>query len=113
MSCRKSSAWACALSGEVKYPFTHPKQILDILKKHAASQPEPDALAIAAFNKHTRQGSDMHSYQQLLATAIDSIVGKSQEKGVQSLFSRGGTVLTPESSQSIEDFEVVCYLILQ
>ena len=55
----------------------------------------------------------MHSYQQLLATAIDSIVGKSQEKGVQSLFSRGGTVLTPESSQSIEDFEVVCYLILQ
>jgi len=102
-----------AESGEVKYPFTHPKQILDILKKHAASQPEPDALAIAAFNKHTRQGADMQGYQQLLATAIDSIAGKSQEKGVQSLFSRGGTVLTPESTQSIEDFEVVCYLILQ
>lgn len=102
-----------AESGEVKYPFTHPKQILDILKKQAANQPEPDAPAIAAFNKQTRQGADMRAYQQLLASAIDSIVGKSQEKGVQSLFSRGGTVLTAESTQGIEDFEVVSYLVLQ
>jgi hypothetical protein len=55
----------------------------------------------------------MQHYQHLLAVAIDSIAGQSQEKGVQSLFARGGTVLTAASSQGIEDFEVISYLILQ
>ena len=54
----------------------------------------------------------MGHYQELLAIAIDSIVGKSEEKGTQSLFTRGGTVLTPTSSQGLDDFEIVSYLIL-
>ena len=69
--------------------------------------------AISLFNKQTKQGADMAHYQQLLALAIDSIAGKSQEKGVQSLFSRGGTVLTASSSQGLDDFEVISYLILK
>ena len=51
-------------------------------------------------------------YQHLLAVAVDNIAGKSEEKGVESLFTKGGTVLTATSSQGIEDFSVVSYLIL-
>ena len=54
----------------------------------------------------------MDHYQYLLAVAVDSIAGKSEEKGVQSLFAKGGTVLTATSSQGIEDFAVVTYLII-
>ena len=54
----------------------------------------------------------MEHYQQLLAVAVDSIAGKSEEKGVESLFAKGGTVLTATSSRGIEDFSVVSYLIL-
>ena len=100
-------------SGEIKYPFTNTKHILDVLKKQASDGHELDTHAISIFNKQTKQGADMQHYQQLLAAAIDSIAGKSQEKGVQSLFARGGTVLTASSSQGIEDFEVISYLILQ
>ena len=100
-------------SGEIKYPFTTPKHILDILKKQANTGDVIDAHAVSMFNKQTKHGADMEHYQQLLALAIDSISGKSQEKGVQSLFSRGGTVLTASSSQGIEDFEVISYLILK
>ena len=100
-------------SGEIKYPFTNTKHILDVLKKQASDGHELDTHAISIFNKQTKQGADMQHYQQLLAAAIDSIAGKSQEKGVQSLFARGGTVLTAASSQGIEDFEVISYLILQ
>ena len=55
----------------------------------------------------------MSHYQFLLETAITSIIGKSEEKGVESLFSRGGTVLTKDSFKGIDDFEVIGYLILK
>ena len=54
----------------------------------------------------------MGHYQHLLAVAVDNIAGKSEEKGVQSLFAKGGTVLTATSSQGIEDVAVVTYLII-
>ena len=54
----------------------------------------------------------MTDYQRLLAVAVDSIAAKSEEKGVASLFTKGGTVLSATSSQGIEDFMVVSYLIL-
>ena len=60
----------------------------------------------------TRHGRDMSHFQHLLAVAVDSIAGKSEEKGIESLFAKGGTVLTATSSQGIEDFMVVSYLIL-
>jgi hypothetical protein len=99
--------------GEVKHPFTATRQVLDSLKKLAVRHSVPDEAAIVAFNRTTRKGSEMQPYQQLLAKAIDNIAGKSQETGVLSLFSRGGTVLAPGESQGIEDFEVVSYLVLQ
>ena len=61
----------------------------------------------------TKSGADMSQYQALLSDAIDSIRGKSEEKGVESLFQSGGTLLEPNSTQGMEDFEVVSYLILQ
>lgn len=98
--------------GEVKHPFTATRQVLDSLKKLAVRHTVPDETAVNAFNRSTRKGADMQLYQQLLAKAIDSIAGKSQETGVLSLFSRGGTVLAPGESQGIEDFEVVSYMLL-
>lgn len=100
-------------TGEIKYPFTTPKHCLDILKKQSSNGNTIEVHAISLFNKQTKHGADMAHYQQLLALAIDSIAGKSQEKGVQSLFSRGGTVLTASNSQGIDDFEVMSYLILK
>lgn len=100
-------------AGEVKAAFTRSKQILDVLKKQASGLAQPDLDAVAEFSRKTKLGADMQAIQKLLAIAIDSIVGKSQEKGVLSLFSRGGTVLEPQGSQSMDDFEVISYLVLQ
>ena len=96
----------------VELNFTQSKKVLDLLKKHGISATSVDSDAVGQVNDRTRNGSDMEQYQQLLAVAVDSIAGKSEEKGVQSLFTRGGTVLTATSSQGIEDFAVVTYLII-
>jgi len=49
----------------------------------------------------------------MLECAMQSIVGKTEEKGVESLFSRGGTVLTQDHFSGLEDFEVISYLIIK
>ena len=91
--------------------FTQSKKILDLMKRQAFVHDDIDGQAISKFNLNTRNQKDMAHYQHLLAVAVDSIAGKSEERGVESLFTKGGTVLTATSSQGIEDFSVVSYLI--
>jgi len=98
--------------GEVKHTFTQPKRILDILKKQSLGNQLPDAKAIERMSEVTKNGKDMSHYRSLLEIAVSSIVGKSEEKGVESLFSRGGTNLTKDSFQGMEDFEVISYMIV-
>jgi len=99
--------------GRIKYTFTHAKKILDLLKKQGLGASRADTNAVEVFNAETKTAADMHHYQALLETAITNIIGKSDEKGVESLFSRGGTVLTKDTFKGMEDFEVVSYLILK
>jgi superfamily II DNA or RNA helicase len=99
-------------TGEVRLHFTQAKQLLDVLKKLALGRPHPDEKAVSRFNELTRNGSDMRHYQALLAKAVAAITGKAEEKGVESLFQRGGTVLSKDSFQGIDDFEVIAYLIV-
>jgi len=99
-------------TGEIQLNFTHAKKILDILKKLSIGHADPDEKAYDRFNALTRNGVDMTLYQDLLAKAVAAITGKAEEKGVESLFQRGGTVLSRDSFRGIDDFEVVSYLII-
>ncbi len=99
-------------SGEIRYNFTHTKKILDAFKKLSIGRKTPDQKALVRFNAITTDGKDMAPYQAMLAKAVAAITGKSEEKGVESLFQRGGTVLSKDSFQGIDDFEVVTYLII-
>lgn len=67
---------------------------------------------MAQFNAATQGGADMSKYQALLARAVAAITGKAEEKGVESLFQRGGTVLSKDSFKGIDDFEVISYLVI-
>jgi hypothetical protein len=96
----------------VQLNFTQSKKVLDLLKRQAFAQSDIDTNAASYVNMLTKQGCDMAHYQHLLAVAVDNIAGKSEEKGIESLFTKGGTVLSATSSQGIGDFAVVSYLIL-
>ncbi len=96
----------------IELNFTQSKKVLDLLKRQAFSHSAIDEGATSYVNNATKQGRNMEHDQHLLAVAVDSIAGKSEEKGVESLFTKGGTVLTATSSQGIEDFAVISYLIL-
>lgn len=96
----------------IELNYTQSKKVFDLMKRQAFVHAGIDHAATEQVNAATRDGRDLNHYQHLLAVAVDSIAGKSDEKGVKSLFTKGGTVLTATSSQGIEDFAVVSYLIL-
>lgn len=98
--------------GQVNLNFVQSKKILDVLKKHGLGETQPDTAAITRMNAITKNGKDMSHYRGLLEAAVSSIIGKSEEKGVESIFSRGGTNLTKESFQGMEDFEVISYMVV-
>ena len=52
----------------------------------------------------------MDHYRHLLEQAATAISGKAEEKGVESLFHRGGTATSCDSHRGLDDFEVVGYL---
>jgi hypothetical protein len=54
----------------------------------------------------------MSRFRQLLSTAVQALTGAAEERGVESLFTPGGTVIQKDSFKGMDDFEVICYLIL-
>ncbi len=99
-------------NGEILLNYHHAKKILDLIKKLSLGQSYPNKNAVARFNAHTRDATDMSRYQTLLAKAVTAITGKAEEIGVESLFQRGGTNITKDSFHGIDDFEVISYLII-
>ena len=91
-------------------PHTQARRILERLKRLAHGRDLPDAAACARFDRLTRDGEDMQAARHLLAAAIASIVGKSEERAVASLFSSGGTHALRGELAGSADFEVVAWL---
>lgn len=98
--------------GDIIFNHLQGKKSLDVFKKLCATQDAVDEAAETALAQATHQHREMGHYQFLLERAIDSIIGKTDEQGIESLFSRGGTVMTQDHFEGLEDFEVVSYLIL-
>jgi len=98
--------------GEIKQTFTQSKRVMDILKKQCKPGEVPEKKALLLFNKRTDAGSNMSHYRELLEVAVSSITRKQEEKGVESLFTRGGTVLSQDNFQGMNDFEVVGWLAI-
>ena len=98
--------------GAVLLPYTQAKQILDRLKRVCLGRDLPDAGACALFDRTTKNGEDMRQAQRLLASAVASVVGKSEERAVASLFSPGGTHALAGEFAGINDFEVVAFLVV-
>ena len=98
--------------GTVLLPFTQVKQGLDRLKRLSIGRDLPDAEACIRFDRATKNGKDMSAVQDLLATAVASIVGKKEERAIASLFTPGGTHAIKGEFQGINDFEVVAFLVV-
>jgi len=98
---------------EVKLGYSNAKAILDIYKKLCLGNRSVVKDAVELFEKETKDYEDMSHYKQGLQIAIESIIGKKEESGLDSLFSRGGTTITSSSFEGAEEFELISYLVIK
>jgi ERCC4-related helicase len=99
--------------GSVELNFNHVKKIMDYYKKLCSGKKEVFDNLVETFNRETHDGRDMSKYSNLLESAIENILGKKEEAGVASLFSKGGTTPVKNSISGMEEFELVTFLILK
>lgn len=97
---------------EIKYSYTHTKNILDILKKIGKENIEVDMEWENRLKKETKNYKNMDKYRRLLEKAIENILGEKEEDGIMSLFRPGGTSIGIEN-KDIDSFETISYLILE
>ncbi len=98
---------------EVKLGFTSAKTILDIYKNICMGKDEAIKEAVQIFESETDNYDNMSTYTSSLKVAIESIIGKKEESGMDSLFSRGGTNISSDIFSSLEDFELISYLVIK
>lgn len=98
---------------EIEVAFTSAKLILDTYKNICMNSDIPISDAINLLENETNDYGDMSKYTNQLKLAVESIIGKKEESGMDSLFSRGGTNITQDSFSSLEDFELISYLVIK
>lgn len=100
------------MDGTVKVSYVHAKKLLDIYKKLCSGEKHVITELTEMFNQETDDGHDMSRYSKLLDYAVNDIIGRKNEAGVVSLFSRGGTT-SQKSIGTPEDFEIVTFLVVR
>ena len=98
-----------ALVVTIFFGFQFPKIQIDTDPENMLAHDEP----VRVFNEETKDGRKMKPYSDLLEAAIQNLVGKVEEAGVASLFSKGGTALSKQAVSGLEDFELISFLVIK
>lgn len=99
--------------GEVVHGYLDPKESLDAMRRLCKGKSEPDAALCRAYNKATKNGRDMRTASGLLRSAIESIVEEKAEADLDSFFSGGTTSFLENDVAGLDDFELVCFLVVR
>lgn len=99
--------------GEVEINYINSKKIMDIYKKLCSKKTETFDELVNKFEEETDNGKNMKEYSKLLKKTIENTLGKKQETGVKSLFTKGGTNPIKNDIDGIEEFELVTFLIMK
>ena len=98
--------------GEILFNFIQSKKILDIYKKICSGENKLYPELIKEFNEETNNAKNMSKFTKFLEKTVENIVGKEEEKGIESLFSLDKTTLN-KSVQSMDDFELISFLVIK
>ena len=101
------------LGGELITDYLSPKKLLDYLRILCKGKNEPISSVSQQFNKETQDGKNMKVVSELLSEAIDSIIEVKDESDFDSLFSPGGTAALNGSISGLDDFELICFLVVK
>ena len=101
------------VDGEIVCDYLNPKKLLDTVRLLCRGKSEPILTLCEKFNKETDDGRNMEEVSQLLSDAINSIIDVKEESDIDSLFSAGGTSALMSEINGLDDFELICFLVVK
>lgn len=101
--------------GNVRFTFTHAKQILDIFRILCAGKDQPYKQLCDLFDRETSRGADMAAYDTLLKKAVASISALFGRRAATGLASSRTFVLpnVEEHVHEDSDLELVTWLVVK
>lgn len=99
--------------GEVVCDYLNPKKLLDTMRLLCRGKDKPITHLCKIFNEQTNDGKNMQEVSQLLDEAINSIIDVKEESDIDSLFTTGGTSALLSTINGIDDFELICFLVIK
>lgn len=101
------------VNGEIVCDYLNPKKLLDTVRLLCRGKSEPILTLCEKFNRETDDGRNMEEISQLLSDAINSIIDVKEESDIDSLFSAGGTSALMSEINGLDDFELICFLVVK
>ncbi len=98
--------------GSIVCDHLSPKELLDKIRSLCKGYVAPVMEVCRGFNASTKDGRDMRAVSSLLTDAINSIVEVKAESDIDSLFSPGGTSALNTRISGLDDFELICFLVV-
>ena len=102
-----------SIDGEIICDYLNPKKLLDTMRLSCRGKSEPIKAVYQKFNEETKDGRDMSSMSYLLSDAITSIIDTKEKNDIDSLFKVGGTSALISDVSGLDDFELICFLVVK
>ena len=99
--------------GEVICDHLSPKQMLDKMRFLCKGKTEPIPELYRQFNKETRDGRNMSEFSRLLGDAISSIIEVKEESDIDSFLGGGQISFLTNDIKGLDDFELICFLVVR
>lgn len=100
------------MDGEIITNHLQPKDTLDELRHIARGKDAPDNDLCRIFNRKTKDGRNMSRVSRLLEDAVGSIIEAKDEEDISSFFSAGETTFQSGGFSGLEDFELICFMVV-
>ena len=99
--------------GEIVCDYLNPKKLLDTMRLLCRGKSDPVMELCRVFNEKTDDGRNMSAVSELLSEAINSIIDVKEESDIDSLFKTGGTSALLSAVSGLDDFELICFLVVK
>ncbi len=100
------------MNGEAVTTHLQPKDTLDIMRHLAKGKSIPDKKLCDIFNRATHDGRNMEKVSRLLEDSIMTIIDAKDEGDIDSFFSGGQTTFLSGGFSGLDDFELICFMVV-
>lgn len=99
--------------GDIVCDYLNPKKLLDDFRLLCRGKNEPIREVYEEFNRETKDGTDMTATSELLSFAIESIIDTKEESDIDSFLSGGQVSFLANEIKGLNDFELICFLVVR